>query len=276
MFETEGQVEETQVTETESSDASPGASTEQPGESVLDLDSVQKFRFEGREWSPKDFRQAHMMHADYTRKTQQLAEERKYYDNLQDDLERVKANPQLAEKFRSIYPEKFHKFLGYVSPAQAASAAQGQNQGSTQGQAPTDPALMSRIEAIEKQYRDQQAAAIDAELEAKFGTLSKKYPLADEESVIARAEALLSRAKETGDKDFKLTDATWDRLWKADQERHEGRYKSHYSKQIQKQSAFNQKGKDAASGGGVPGQAPKQFRSIKDASAAALADMEAS
>jgi len=271
VFETDQLTEETntQGTEPESSDASPGASTEQAdaqAQSLVDLDSVEKFRFEGKEWTPADFRKSYMMQADYTRKTQAISEERKYFDNLQDDLERVKANPALLSQFRSVYPEKFHKFLGYVTQAQAAQAA-GQNQGSGAQGSSTDPALLSRIEAMEKVSRDRESAAIDAELEAKFKGLSDKYKLADEDAVIARAEALLARGE-------KLTDSVWDRLWKADQERHEQRYKAHYSKQVSQQTSANRKGKDAASGGGIPGQAPKLPRTIKEASAHVLAELE--
>lgn len=276
MFETEQVTDETNTQDvtSESSDASPGASPEQQdgaAQSLVDLDSVQKFRFEGKEWTPKDFRSAYMMQADYTRKTQALAEERRYYDNLQADLAAVKANPALASKFRSVYPQKFHGFLDYASPAQAAAQAANQA-GAAQPQG-ADPALLARIEAMERVNQQRESAAIDAEINATFETLSKKYPLADESSVIAKAEALLSHARDQGDQDFKLDAKTWDRIWKADQERQESRYKAHYSKQVQNQTAANRKGKDAATGGGIPGQAPKTPRTIK-AATQALMDAE--
>ncbi len=57
MFETEQvtDTENTQGESPESLEASPGASTEQAGagSELVDLDSVPKFRFEGREWTTK-------------------------------------------------------------------------------------------------------------------------------------------------------------------------------------------------------------------------------
>lgn len=209
-----------------------------------------------------------MMQADYTRKTQALSEERKYYDNLEADLAAVKANPALASKFRSVYPEKFHGYLGYVGAAQA-KAAQAQETQAGAKPSGMDPEVLARIEKMERAHQEREAAALDAEISSTFEKLSKKYPLADETTSIARAEALLAN-----DKELKLTPQVWERIWKADQEAHEKRYKAHYSKQIQEQTTANKKGKDAASGGGIPGHAPKKPRTIKEASSFALEELQ--
>lgn len=242
--------ENLEVTEAEQ----PGQVEQTEQQQIVDLDSVDKFKFAGKEWTPKDFQGAYMMQSDYTKKTQALAEERKYFDNLTADLESVKSNPSLIEKFKSVYPEKFHKFLGYV---QGASQPQAQKQ-TENAQSQIDPAFKERFERLESEIHERKVQAIEAELDAKFKGLSEKYPMADEEAVLARAQALIDRGE-------KLNDKIWDGLWKSVNERNQKLAEQFYAKKIKEQKTTNQKGKDIASGGGTPGQAPKVARSIKEA-----------
>lgn len=244
-----------------SSDAAPDQSASPEQEQIADIDSMQKFRFGGREWTPKEFQGAYMMQADYTRKTQQLAEERKYYDNLSVDLNAVKTNPQLAAKFKEIYPTKFHSYLDHVSSQTQT------NQGQNNQYANIDPTVMNRFQALEADMNERKVAAINAELDARFKTLSEKYPLADEEAAIARAQAAHSKG-------IQLTDKVWDQIWKSVNDRNEAVFKKYGAAQVNKQKSANQKGKDAASGGGIPGQAPRQPRTIKEAGKLALEEMQ--
>lgn len=274
MFENEGQ-ESTQVEqpsqESTQTEASP---TEQPNSSaqaLIDLDSVEKFKFDGREMTLKDLRAERMMQADYTRKTTEISQERKYYDNLKIDLDAVKSNPSLAARFKAIYPEKFHHYLGYVAQPQAS---QGQNpQG--EGRPQMDQAVLERIERIEAQERDRNLKAINAELDSKFKTLSGKYPLADEDLVIARAQQFLQSKRDQAPLSEQgpvtITDKEWDQLWKSSHDRIQSVAEKHYADKVNKQKNANAKGKDAASGGGIPGSAPNKPRTIKEAGAALIA-----
>lgn len=254
---------QTQTDQTETSSGETAAA-----QSIVDLDSVEKFKFAGREWTPKDFQGAYMMQSDYTKKTQALAEERKYYDNLQADLAAVKTNPSLAAKFKAIYPEKFHAFLGYVTPAQAAQIQQAESAEKAKSQA--DPELLERLERIEGDFRERKIQAINAELDAKFKTFSGKYPMADEDSVVARAQALLEAKRQTAplneQSQVTITDKEWDDLWKSSHDRVQSLAAKHYSETVNKQKNANKSAKDVASGGGIGGQAPKQPRSIREAS----------
>jgi GTP-dependent phosphoenolpyruvate carboxykinase len=66
-------------------------STEQPD--LTDLDSVDRFRFAGREWTRDELQKSILMQNDYTRKTQEISETRKYYEHLQSDLPKVLRDP---------------------------------------------------------------------------------------------------------------------------------------------------------------------------------------
>ena len=223
------EIVEQQVTEQPEQDSEP---------QVLDLDSAEKFKFQGREWTPEELRNAYMMQSDYTRKTQAIAEERKYYENLQYDLEAVSKNPALAQEFKRIYPEKYHAYLNYA----VRNTPQTQSQNVEQQSQGLDPKFLERFEKIErsmssweKEMHDKQISAIDAELDAKFKQLSEKYPMADEEAVIARAQALLSQGQN-------LDDKVWDNLWKSVHERYQSLAEQHYAKKVSEQKQANKMG----------------------------------
>lgn len=254
--------------ETSTSESAPTGNSEYSGnqpasqtQDMIDLESQNKFRFGGKEWTPKEFQGAYMMQADYTRKTQQLAEERKYYDNLNADLAEVKKNPALEAKFREIYPAKYHAYLDYVAQKQQPQPGNQQNQ-----YANIDPAYMKRFESLEADMNSRKVQAINAELDARFKSLSEKYPLADEEAAIARAQALHSKG-------VQLNDKVWDQIWKAVSDKNQEVFKRYGAAQVNKQKNANQRGKDAAPGGGIPGQAPVKPRTIKEASKFALEEI---
>lgn len=261
-------MEENEVTtpETSSSDYAPPESSEShqsaaPAEQQpVDLDAVGKFRFGGKDWTTKEFQGAYMMQADYTRKTQQLAEERKYFDNLNADLAAVKNNPALEAQFKQIYPVKYHAYLDYVAQKKEAQQTGQQQYGNV------NPEFQRRFDMLEADMNSRKVEAINAELDARFKTLTEKYPFADEEAAIARAQALHSKG-------IKLTDDTWDKIWKAVSDKNQEIFKKFGAAQVNKQKSAHLKGKDSAPGGGIPGQAPKKPKTIKEASAFALEEM---
>lgn len=241
----------------------------------VEIDSLDRYRYQGRPL--KDWETGYMRQQDYTQKTTQLSQERKYFDNLAVDLDRVKQNPSLAEQFRTIYPEKFHAYLRYVeNSGQAPRQANEQSAQQQQQYSRLDPAMEMRINNLEKSFRDKEVAAISAELDNKFRTLSQKYPFADEEAVVARAQALLAKMKEMNplNQNISISDKQWDALWKSQHERSHGLSDAQYKKQVQSQIQANRKSSEAGKGGGTPGQAPRQFRTIKEATTQALSDIE--
>lgn len=244
------EIEVTSPVDTTSGDSQSveAQSTEQP--SVTDVDSLERFKFNGREWTPKELKESYLRHEDYSRKTQSISEERKFYDNLSHDLETVKSNPALIDKFKQIYPEKFHNYLKWVGPAETPTNKQ-------QTPAGIDPSFVEEFKQLKAEINEQKVSAINAELDAKFNKLSTQYPMADEEAVIARAAALV-------DKGEKLTDKVWDSLWKSVHDRNQNLADKYYSEKVKKQTQANSKGKDVGAGGSTPGAAPVRPRSIKE------------
>lgn len=253
-------------TDTSQSEAS---ATESAAPTIIDLDSAQNatIKFQGREWNSQDLSRAYMMQSDYTKKTQAIAEERKYWDNLEYDLARLKQDPNLAGQFMQIYPQKFHRYVDFVTGGQAATSIPGQTrQNNTQSQG-IDPSFYREFQQMKADINERNVQAIQAELDAKFSVLQKKYPFADEEAILARADSLLQQG-------VKVTEQTWDQLWRANHQKMEKISKDFYSKQVASQKNANKKSSDIAPGGGIPGQAPRTPRTIKEASRFALEELE--
>lgn len=226
---------------------------------IADLEQLEKFQFKGKEWTADELEKAILMQSDYSRKTQELAQERKYYDNLPADLDMVRQNPSLAANFRQVYPEKFHGHLNAIL-GQAGAGRAGTQTIDRQG---LDPLVVSRLDRVEQRFFEMDVKSKEAEIDSVFNKYQSKYPFAQESVVIAMAQAKLDK-KET------LDDKTWETLFKNAHQSTEKLFKEHQKNLIKQQTTANQKGRDVARGGGIPGQAPMVAKTLKEAQAIAL------
>lgn len=237
---------------------------------LTDIDKLERFRFEGREWTAKELRDARLRQDDYTRKTQEIAETRKYVDNFGADLDRVIANRKLLAQMERVYPKEF------VERAKAILAkipeGQSQPQESTQPKQ-ADPEL-EEAKAEIKQWREERRTAeieqIQTWLDTTHETLSKKYPLAEKEIVEARAEAAARLHKTV------IDEKTLEKLYKQNHGEISSRFEAHYKGKVTKQLEAGKEARDMGAGGGTPSGAPQSPRTIKEATRAALADIESS
>lgn len=261
--------------ESSGSDLAPsGGSPAAPSGQPVALQSLDNHTYNGRPL--KEWESGYIRQQDYTQKTQALAQDRRYFDNLHVDLDRVKSNPALVDQFKQVYPERFHAYLRFaIAESQNQERSQQSNQ-QAQQYARLDPKFEAEFNQMKENLRQKEVAAISAELDAKFKTFSQKYPFADEEAVVARAQALLAKMKEIDPtrRDVLITDRQWDALWKSQNDRAYSLTDAQYKKQVQSQLQASKKAADVGGGGGVPGQAPRRHKSIKEATAAALADIE--
>lgn len=261
------EIEKAEQSDAASQDAAPDTKVSD----ILDIGGVEKFKFKDKEWTPQDLEKAILMQSDYTKKTQAIAQERKFYDNLAIDLNRVKADNSLAAQFKAVYPGKFHAYLDHVLRNQEEQKSeQKQNQAQEQ-YAKLDPKTEERLARFEQDLQERRIEAINSELDQKFEKLSKKYPFADEETAIARADAYLKSLAE-GET---ITEEAWDQIFKSVHDRNQKRYDEFYSKRVQEQKSANARGRDVAPGGGTVGHAPKTPKTIREASAMALQELNA-
>lgn len=264
-MESSATTEETQTAETPTSDATSEQSTQQDSaktEQPVDLDSLERFRYGGREWTKKELQSAIMRQEDYTAKTQSLSQERKFAENFAFDAAQVMRDPSLFQKFSEIYPKKYVESL-QLALGEQLQKAQEKTQATSQAVDPQLEARLKKIESFretyEKQTHEAQVKANEAQIDQFIKDFSPKYPLADEQLVLARAEVLLQKGADLTQK------STWEKIYKDVHQMHEKKFNEFYKTRFQNQTVANSKSKDAASGGGIPGQAPP--RTIKEVDA---------
>jgi hypothetical protein len=187
---------------------------------------------------------------------------------------RVIKNPELMNSFSGIYPKQYVETLKLMMGQVGAKEATGQSQQTTELPEEVTRRLASveeRFEAMDKQAKEVETRAAEAELDRIFDPLTKKYPFADEQAVTARAQMIAERAKQEG-QSLDINAAFFDKLF---QEQHERNLKAY--EQITKQKITEQKqaaslAKDLGRGGDVQGAPAKQMRSMKEAREAMLND----
>lgn len=247
--------------------------TEKEQPKVLDLDSLERFRFEGREWSPKDLKNAYLMQSDYTNKTKELSEERKYVDNFAIDAAQVLKNPTLIEQFKQVYPKKYVDVLvGQLGDLFKDKKEQGSNDAPS-----VDPKLASKLQEfdslksefdeIKKANHEKEVQAYMVQVNAICEKMQAKYPLVNERLAINRIEDLVSRGE-------KITDKHWDDAWKKESDEIQKKFDNHYKEQLKKQNDAHVKGRDVGPGGGTPGQAPVK-ENFKQATERAIRELSA-
>lgn len=246
---------------TEASSSAPTQSTAsaEQAQAILNLDQAQKFKFGDREWTPEQLKKSMMLHSDYTKKTQAISEARKYYDNLEHDLDYIRShhNKQEAiQAFTQTYPKEFHKYLKHAGIDMASEAASRQMQSQSQAEIP--PEIMRDLQMVKNYVQEKETQAIEAQLDQTFSSLSKKYPDGDEDVVLARAQALLDSKRES-DPGFRITNEVWEKLWKASHDKYAQKREAHQKGIIEKQRTANSSYRAPAPGGATPGQAPQRM-----------------
>lgn len=248
-------------------------------EQLYDLESPNfkgRFKFGGKEFTAEEIRKGYLRQDDYTKKTQQLAEERKFASNLYADLRKIEKNPALADQFRQLYPKRFHAHLDEVLGGVQAKPPGGRQADPKTSEAPLDPRLqsaLSKIESFEQKQREAEIRTHEKEIDTMISKYSSKYPWADEELVISRVQRSLAQKREE-DPDAKIVEADWERAFKEVQKATETRVKAQQKQTINQQLDANSRGRDVGRGGGAPGSAPRLPRTIKEATAHALADIQ--
>lgn len=242
--------------------AEGGESTAQAQPQITSLDSLSEFEFQGERLTPDRLQEVFRGYKSASEHRAQSQAEERYWANLDTDIESVLANPQLADKFKSIYPEKFHRVLDRV-----LGRAQGQEQRATQApQVPKE--FLSKISHLESALNQMAVDSANAKLDAILPKLYDKYPLANEDGVLARAEAFIQQGG-------KMTDAVWERIAKESHEAVSKKADAFYKKQLQTQIDKGQQGKDAPSGGQIPGKSPAKISTFAEAEKAMIAHLKA-
>lgn len=213
--------------------------------------------------------------AAYTQKTQTFAQERQQFNRsaqalrdggLEADLQRIRNGQASVADFKRVYHKDFHHYADQL-------LNQTKNQPNQNGQAGFDPAFLERFNQVEQRFQQMQIEAIDKELDLKEQEYSKKYPYADPAAVYMQAESLIDYKNQNGHK-AELTSKEWDNIWKNAHDKQSERFKQYQSSLTNGQKRQNAKSRDIGAGGGIPGQAPRTAKNLKEAEAMALQHLD--
>lgn len=251
----EAQAEESVSPETSGQEAPQSQST-----GIPELDKLERFRFEGRDYTPKEFKAAQLRQEDYTRKTQQLAETRKFADNYAADLQAVYDKPELLAKFKEIYPAEYHALAERVLKAgkQPDNQATQASAPGSQIQLPDDVRQMvEEIKEYKQQVQEQKIHAASESINSLHTQMGTKYPYADPDVVDRRIEIAI-------EKGLKITTANlakvYENTYKAHHEALKSRLDKQASRKVGDQVAAGKAARDVNGSGGLPAQAPKKHK----------------
>lgn len=259
--------------------AQPEVKTEVAKE--VDLDGLDSFVFQGKKYTPEELRNEMMMRADYTKKTQELAKYKKYDENLDVDLAFVRKNPQAAEQFKKIYPEKYHRLLDVILERDEADRQSGKDLAQT---SPEDlhPALQQalmeirthkdELEQIKGIFHEQKVQANMGTIDHIFKVNTEKYPFASEDAVINKVQSLIEMNKDNPN--FHISDALWERHFRLSHQENEKRYEQLYKARIDEQLKKGERAKDSGPGGLAPGRERKKV-ALGDVADIMIADLSA-
>lgn len=245
--------------------------TQTTAQQIADLDKLERVRFGGKEQSVKELKAALMRQDDYTRKTKELAETRKYADNFAYDFAKVVRQPDLMAEFKKIYPAQ------YVEMVESYLKEQGIGQTTEQktGEDAVPPDLQrlleerlkpyeekfQKLDAWEQNVKEQETAAISQQLESLHDQYGKKYPFADPDLVDFRVQI----AKEKG---VEITrdnlGQVYEQIYKSLHEHHEKRLNAQQKAKVKEQVKAGQAAKDVSGGAGIPAAAPKKYSKFSD------------
>lgn len=242
--------------------------------SILELDKLEKFKFKDQEWTRDELEKAIMRQSDYTKKTQAFAKEReqilnekKFADNLADDLEHIAQNPKLLEEFKKIYPKSYHAVADrYAQSLTGASPQQEQTQGSRND---LEAKLLARLEELEGRInpviseRDERVSQMAVQaVDEIFESNLKKYDLANESHVHMLATQALERGEQ-------LDREAFEKLFKQSHEAQEKQFQGYYKKKFGEQKAANEKARSPGGNSATPNNAPQKMN-LKQAREAML------
>lgn len=247
-------------------------------EDFLDLEAnkAKKVKIGDQELTLEELQKGYLRQQDYTKKTTEAAKEREYRDNLEADLAKVENDPALLAEFKKLYPKQYHKAAELAARGVTVSQSEKNPQDKGNEGKELPPEIVDRLKKLEeseqsrqREMREREITSYEKEIDATMKELAPKFPLADDDVVITKAQSLLSymrqKAVERGDDpaSVKLTKTHWERCYKMVHEKTAERYKTFQEAQRKKQQDAHEAGKDVAAGGGLPGQAPKSLK-LKD------------
>lgn len=253
-------IDQTQVTQNiPTPEAAAPDQSAAPAPSVTDIDGLSEFTWQGEKWTPDRWSKIYQEHRSLSEQSKSFAEEKRFAENLDADLDSVLKDPTLASKFKELYPKKYHGIVDRVLRTGQGSAQP------TPAQNSLPPEVLARLENQDQRLKFFEERAYKAEVETASAHIDKvtkplfdKFALANEDQVYARAETMISSGQ-------KLTDAAWERLIRESHEHMTKKSDQFNGAKLKEQIEKGRRGADTGPGGSAPGQSPRKAKSLSEA-----------
>lgn len=258
----------------------PQELTQEALEDMLDLSLInKKIKIGDEVLTLEELKRSLLRHKDYTKKTQDLAKERKsteefqkYSQAFEEDLETLLSDPDTyEEQFREIYPPQFQKIYDRIKATRTAQKSYASTREET-AQMPIPPELKgvldtvsrleNRVSTYERQAKEAQTEKEAARLDGVFTKLHTQYDLGDAKHNEKLENLVLARAQMLG---RDPTDQDLGKFFKEEYDSMTGFAKAYGEKQFRSQKAANSQAKDTASGGGISTGSPQGLKTFKEA-----------
>lgn len=268
-IQTQDQSQEDRTPQQESSESS-GKSVQEIKDDLVELERIEKFKFQNKEYSAKELatliKRGEDTKKEYTRLTQQIAErersekeEEKFRLNYKQDVKSVRENPALALEFFKVYPEKYHKLLEEDLKSSSPVPEQEQRQQSSAPQIPFE--ILNDLHFLKSKFQKQEEERASLQIDRDLNNAVKEYDFADREQVMNRVSIW---HKEQMDKDpsngfIPVPEKVWKEFAEMSHNHEKAKYEARYNQQVTQQKEANKKAQDVGPGGATPANAPRRF-----------------
>lgn len=256
------QAKESEAQEQNQSQSEAQEQAKSEAQALLDLSKVEKFMFDGKEYTLKQLQQERMLQSDYTRKAQELSRERQAIQERQSlekhfhaDLPKVLRDPSLIWELSKHYPKEFVELAQTyldMSPKQQQQMLD-QQQGTSLDPRTIQKYVEQSVKPLQEKLDQYETQVVTKQFEVVFDKMKSKYQNAEDEYVLARLQALDAQK-------IPLTEDKVEEVFKYFHEKDIQAKETYHKEQLKKQSEANKKAKDVGPGGGTPGQAPKKLK----------------
>lgn len=254
---------ETEQSASQSEAPQPNQSQETKSEqaqALIDLSKVEKFKIDGEELTLEQFKQERMRQSDYTRKTQEIAAERKAIqeqqslnDHFRADLPKILRDPSLLSEMSRHYPKEFVELAQAYLELSPTQQQQVTNQGTNLDPRTIQKYVDTAVRPLQEKFERQETETQVKQLESIFSSMKTKYPGVEDEFALARLQALDSQK-------IPITEQKIEEVFKYFYDKDRQGKDAYHKEQLKKQSEANRKSRDVAPGGGTPGQAPRRMK----------------
>jgi len=228
---------------------------------LTDLEKLERFRFNGRELTPKELKSQLMAHKDYTQKTMELKEARKFADNFHHDLRTLLSQPNRLADFKKIYPAEYVQAAEEILQMRGQSTGQvpqqeNQQQSNQDNLPPQMKQALEKIERWDSEIKEANTAAITQMLDTLHGSLAQKYPFADSDVVDLRVNAAIEKGLKV-DKDS--LPKILEKAYQQHDEAMKAKWAAQQKSKVEEQVKAGRKAQDTGRGGSMPGQPPRKY-----------------